>query len=292
MTSTKSIFYAHDVLDDLKEMQKAPFARHGLSSGWESLDECFLLQPGHLMTITGIPGMGKSEVLDGYLVNLACMNHGWVNVFFSPENFPVSQHVKKLCEKKVGKQLHRMTQDELEESLMWVEDHFVWLYPEDTTLDNILKLADELFQVRGISALIIDPANELDHSPQGNRRDDVYISDMIRKINKFCRPRQIVPVVVAHPSKMTKDEAGNYHVPRAYDINGGAMWFNKSSYILSVHRTNPTVNEVTVYVQKVKYKTMGKIGAATFDYDYQSGRLKDKKALAYTLPVNETEAPW
>lgn len=292
MVANKSIYYAHDVLDELKEMQKAPFSRHGLSSGFESLDECFLLQPGHLMTITGIPGMGKSEVLDCYLTNLAIMNEDWVNVFFSPENYPISQHVKKLCEKYVGKQLHKIDQHELEEAVRWVEEHFVWLYPEDTSLDSILKMAEDLYENRGLSVLVIDPFNELDHAAQGGRRDDVYISDCIRKINKFCRPRKVVPIVVAHPSKMQRDESGNYHVPRAYDINGGAMWFNKSSYILSVHRQNPTVNEVTVYVQKVKYKTMGKIGSATLDYEWQSGRLKDKQKFAYTLPITEEQEPW
>jgi twinkle protein len=185
-----------------------------------------------------------------------------------------------------------MSTAQLNDAILWVEDHFVWLNPEITTLDSLLDTASKLHETRKFEVIVLDPWSQIDHSTQGGRRDDIYIGEGLRKYSKFARRHNLYPIVVAHPVKMQKDDGGNYQIPRAYDINGGAQWFNLSSYILSVHRQNPTVNEVSVYVQKVKYKSMGKIGHTTLDYEWQSGRLKEQNKLAFTLPTKDEDEPW
>ena len=274
----------------LHQSHKQPFARRGWSTGWDSLDELTLINPGHLMTITATPGTGKSEFVDGLMVNMAVLNDKWRVAMFSPENYPIHMHVQKLAEKYIGKQINKMTGNQVDEALAWIDDHFVWLNPAKTTLDGILELIADVDDITKLTAFIIDPFNELDPSDKAGRRDDEYIADCLRKINIFARARKLVPIIVTHPVKQIKDDQGNYKPVTAYDIAGGAMWYNKSSYIYSLHRQNRLVNELTVYVQKVKYKTMGKCGYVVLDYDYQSGRLKDKGAMSFTLP--ETEAPF
>lgn len=284
MSDPKAIYYAHDVADKLKELARTGFARSGYSTGFDGLDELMLIQPGHLITVTGIPSMGKSEVIDAILVNMSVLNDNWVNIMYSPENYPLEQHCKKLAEKYIGVPLGRMSTQQINSALMWIEDHFVWISPENTTIDGLIEACETVRKTRGCNVMVIDPWNTVDPSPQGGRREDQYIADCLRKLHKYCRPNKIIPIVIAHPTKMTQDDNGNYKVPKAYDINGGSQWYNQSSYILVIHRQNPLVNEVSLFVQKVKYKTMGKIGVVQMDYDYPSGRLKDKGKLSFTLP--------
>jgi replicative DNA helicase len=99
-----SVVYAHDVADKLRELQKCPTTKKGLSTGFVNLDDLFLLQPGHLMTITGIPGMGKSEVLDCLLVNCAIL-HGFTTVYYSPENYPIGE----ICRHTTLQDVYRTT---------------------------------------------------------------------------------------------------------------------------------------------------------------------------------------
>jgi len=43
----------------------------GFSTGWKTLDPHYTVAPGQLTVVTGWPGSGKSEWLDGLLVNLS-----------------------------------------------------------------------------------------------------------------------------------------------------------------------------------------------------------------------------
>ena len=57
-------------------------------------------RPGDLSVVTGIPGSGKSELLDAMMVNLA-QRYGWRFGICSFEN-PPGEHIAKLAEKYVG----------------------------------------------------------------------------------------------------------------------------------------------------------------------------------------------
>jgi len=76
-------------------------ATPGDSTGWKSLDELYTIKPGQVTVVTGWPGSGKSEWLDCLLVNLAKFE--WRIACYSPENWPVAEHVSKVIEKWIGK---------------------------------------------------------------------------------------------------------------------------------------------------------------------------------------------
>jgi twinkle protein len=79
---------------------------------------------------------------------------------------------------------------------------------------------------------------------------------------------------VAHPAKMHR-ENGNIPVPTLYDISGSANFANKADIGLVVHRdpqNDPTRTDI--YVRKVRFKSVGKIGMCSLRYDRATGRYE------------------
>jgi twinkle protein len=181
-----------------------------------------------------------------------------------------------------------MSQGELTDGVDFCQNHFAFMYPEDDfTLDGILKLAVEESQTWGIDAIVIDPWNEVSHNIQG--RDDLYIGSALTKLRRFIREYDAHAFVVAHPVKPpldSKDKNDNYKCPTLYDIAGGYTWRAKCDYGWAAHR-NPTENVMEVFVQKIKYKSMGRLGVVKFDYDVASGRFKSQYETTYDLPLSE-----
>ena len=100
----------------------------GVSTGWKSLDKFYTISKGQITIVTGIPSHGKSEWLDAVAVELA-ENHNWKIMFFSPENFPVSRHVRKLMEKYSGFPFfegfaQRLPKEDLKNNIDWINNHF------------------------------------------------------------------------------------------------------------------------------------------------------------------------
>jgi len=256
----------------------------GNKTGWQSLDNHYTVRAGEWTIVTGIPGHGKSELIDALMVNLS-KHDGWNFAIFSPENYPPERHLVKLCEKIVGKafdtgHMGRMKREEVEETLVFLNNHFSFIYPEDDilALDNILKLAQSQVFRRGIKGLVIDPWNEIDHARPNNLSETEYISKSLTKIRQFARQNGVHVWVIAHPAKLYKDKDGNYPVPTTYDVSGSAHWKNKADNALTVWRDVKKNDYITqVHVQKIRFKEIGKLGMATLLYDYRSGRYYDQK---------------
>lgn len=282
------IIEPQDLRQKLVDIKRSPKVRKGVPTGFCSLDEFIYLDKQYLAVITGIPSCGKSEVLDSISLNTAIMQ-GWNWLYFSPENFPLEEHLRKLVEKYIGKSLKQMTDNEMQNGVDFIQKHFAWIHPDDGySLADILQSVQERIEMGyPVDAIVIDPWNELDHSSQAGMRDDQYISKSLTTLRLFHRKYNLLSCVVIHPTKLQKDNQGNYPVPTLYDCNGGAMWRNKADYGISVHRRDFDKHEAEIYIQKVKFKTMGRLGTTTLDYDLVSGRFKDKLNPSYTIPAAE-----
>jgi len=287
-----SVYRITDMLSDLKEMRRATTSRKGLSTGFHDLDELMTLDTGYLSICTGYPSSGKSEFLDAILTNMA-IQHEWNALIFSPENFPLSEHARKILEKVAGKNIRGVTNAEMNDAVQFIDQHFAWMYPAEDKikLSDILAIAHEEYERRPYHAIVIDPWNELDHSGQGGKRDDQYISAQLTVLRRFIRDHNVHCFIVIHPSKPNdKRPDGSYPVPTLYDCNGGAMWRNKADYGWAAYR-NPNENLMQLYVQKIKFKSMGRVGKVDFQYDWQSGRFKGPSDNDYLLPRHESEPP-
>lgn len=274
----------------------------GAKPGWPSLNRLITFQPGQWSVVTGIPGHGKSELLDAILINLATA-YGWTFAIFSPENQPLELHFQKLAEKYIGKpffnprhmpHIQRMTPHELSTAKAWVGERFTFILPgaDSLSIDNILNLARLSVRRKGVQGIVIDPWNELDHCRPPVLSETEYISATLSKIRRFARDNGVHVWLVAHPAKLRKEknERGEmvYPVPTLYDISGSAHWRNKADNGLAVYREVANGNDlVQVHVQKVRFKHCGKPGVTELRYDLMTGKYDEPYGAPLDLDAED-----
>ena len=276
----EGIFEVADVANDVMALYEQGLPR-GVSTGSPSVDGRYTVRPGELTLVTGIPSHGKSEWLDWLMIQLAVL-HGWVFAVCSPENFPLARHIAKLAEEHVGRPFRvgpseRMTPLDLSLSLQWVHDHFVFIAPEDSiTIDSLLTKAKSLVARRGIRGLVIDPWNEFDHRRPINMAETEHISECLGKIRRFARNHGVHVWLVAHPQKLYRIK-GKYPVPTPYDISGSAHFRNKADNCLTVWRDeNEPDKPVKLFVQKIRFREVGKIGVIDLRWNHLNGRYEER----------------
>ena len=279
------VFTADQLANELYDLYENGGLPGGEYSGWVEIHQYYSVMPGQLNIVTGIPGHGKSEWVDALCVNLAHL-HGWRTAFYSPENYPYKLHVTKIAEKYVGKPFNpgpneRMSKPEFGQAMDWVNQNFMWIMPEQPSLDEIMDKAQALVKRNGIRVLVIDPWNEVEHSRPNGMSETEYIGQSLSKLRIFARKNNVAVFVVAHPKSLSKDASGNYPVPNPYDISGSANWRNKADNCIAVWRdlTDDT-QPVSIHIQKIKFKICGKLGVAQLKYDRITGRYLDSQTGA------------
>lgn len=282
----EGIFSIFDVAENVDVLYRNGLPK-GESSGWRSVDEYYRVLPGLWTLVTGIPGHGKSEWLDGLCVNLAA-SAGWSIAVFSAENQPLEFHVSKLVEKYLGKPFgngptERMSLEELAGAKKWIGEHFYFIYPAEPTLESILDRAKVLVLRKGIRGLVIDPWNEIQHNREDGVSETEHISLCLSKIRRFARAHNVHVWVVAHPKQLHKEKDGDYPVPTPYDVSGSAHWRNKADQCVTVWRDQRKEHsrEVFIHVQKVRFKWTGQVGCASLMWDKVTGRYFDESSRTF-----------
>jgi len=252
----------------------------GNSTGYECVDELFTIKPGMLHVVTGIPSMGKSEFVDQLIFNLA-RQYDWKSVVCSFEN-PPAMHIAKLAEKVIGKPFHkgptpRMSAEEMEAGLAWINDHFVFMEQSDgtsATIDQILDRATAAVRRIGVRILVIDPYNYIDLPIGGRTSETNLISDMLTKVRNWASAHDCAVFFIAHPAKLYRQNDGSYPAPKGYDISASASWFSKTDLGITVHRNYDT-DMVEIHAWKVRWKTLGKQGMTELKYDIVTGTYSE-----------------
>lgn len=259
--------------------------QRGVTVGHENLDELISFETKRLCIVTGIPGNGKSEFIDELAERLN-MKYGWRFAYFSPENAPLAYHASKLIEKFTGKHFDRqhLNYAEYRQVKEHLETNFYFIAPSDNyKIDNILDKAKYLVRRRGIKALVIDPYNRIEHEYERGQREDQYISLFLDKLMLFAQINDVLIILMAHPTKLSKNKDGVVEAPTLYDISGAAHFYNKTDFGIVVHRDR-VKDTVEVHVQKVKFRHLGKVGTAYFKYNLNNGR--------YSPYINEIAPVW
>jgi twinkle protein len=267
--------YASDVMDLYHGRYDRP-----VSIGFPSLDEIYKIMKGTFHVWTGIPNHGKSTFLDQCLIQLA-KNQNWKFAIFSPEHSS-KMHIRRLASMYVGKPFEqgfngRMTEDELKGAVNWIHKHFYFIETREHTpsIQKILEITKGAIQKFGCNALVIDPYNEVDASRSGKYREDEHVRDFISLNKRFAKMYDITVFVVAHPTKMSKGDGGQYAPPTAYDISGAAHWYNQSDAVITVHRDFDN-DSIEVITRKIREQGLyGKIGSARFIFDHASRSFKE-----------------
>lgn len=219
---------------------------------------------------------GKDEFINFVMARLT-EKHDWswgISSFEEPPEF----HVTKMLEKFSGKAFmfrkdpsHRLTEQEKNYGIYKVDKYFNYINIDviGATVDAILSKATELVKKKGINGLVINPWNCLEHSRPHHQSETEYTGLVLDKIISFARKTNVHVFLIAHPTKIKKSDGKKYDVPTLYSISGSANFFNKTHNGITIYRdfTPEVINQVTVYIQKVKWSWLGKIGSVDFMFN-------------------------
>ncbi len=250
-------------------------AYRGESTGWTAFDQIYRVAKRQINTWTGMPGHGKSEVIDHLMLNLACGPAAWRVGYWSPENNPHELHIQKLAEKLTGKPLHgigRMTPVEYRAAVAVIEKQFTFFDPDaaGSTFAQVLQYAERISPA--LDALVIDPWNMLEQDRGARMTETEYVLACLRMARYWVKRTNVSLHIVAHPAKLEEDfKTGVIRMPNLYSISGSAHWFNATFNGFIVFRNHET-GRVEVHALKVKFKNNGRPGKQEFTYDVPSGR--------------------
>lgn len=249
----------------------------GAKTGDARLDNHIGFMPGELTVITGIPGHGKSIFLDQISIGLS-VNCNWRFAVCSPESYPLPFYFSRLIKRIIGRSFDKknILRSDLELCKQWLEDRYYMIMPEDGfSLDTILDKTRSLVLRKGVNALIIDPWNRIEKNQPKHLNEAQWIAICLTKIIDFAKRNGIHIFLVAHPTKMTKNQSGmNYNLPNLYSISGSAHFYNMTHNGLTVFRNFDT-GKTEVHVQKVKWEHLGRIGLVEYQYNKDNARFDD-----------------
>ena len=245
----------------------------GYFTGVTNLDKIFRLDKQRLITVTGVPNCGKSEFVD-FLLTTYNKRYGLKSLLYSPENQPVELHLSKLISKYTNKPLAELSSDEIDTAMNYINENFFFCnYDKVKTLDDIEKQVEHQSSSNQLDVLVIDAYNKIELEKGSNEIETEFISKILDRLCEMAIKYNIMVILVAHPRKM--EWRNNDRVPQcptAYDINGSANFYNKSDFVLAVHRDREEENEtVTIRVDKVKFSNYGTQGKCYLKYDLKSG---------------------
>jgi KaiC/GvpD/RAD55 family RecA-like ATPase len=254
----------------------------GINCGVEDIDECFRLDRGKLVVVTGIPTMGKSEFVDFLCVQYNKL-HGMKTLYFSPENQPLPLHINKLFNKIEGVCFKESMLDDKHytDVRKYIYENFLFFnYSREYSIQDVLDTAEKYIYASGVDILVMDSYNKLLHDTSRNETE--IIGRELDLLERFAKRLNIIIILVAHPKKMDRKGEGRA-IPDAYDINGSANFYNKADYVLVVHRDEE--QDCTILnVDKVKFKNYGAKGVIHLAYDGVSGNYYEK---TITLPFDD-----
>lgn len=235
-----------------------------LSTGWNCLNPHWKMRRGDFTVITGIPGHGKSS----WVTELCCRmarGHNWRSCIASFETPPQTEHRHRLVSWYYGRASHLVTDQS--EATAWLDRWFTFMHPGTAELASLEWLIDQMESAATryfADLIVIDPWNELDHERPRDMPMTEYINYAIKEIKLATRRLNVHTIIVAHPKKLSKEDAKNVSL---YDISDSAAWANKADVGVVVER-HPESNKSTIHIRKSRYHDrIGRPGKADLWFD-------------------------
>jgi len=294
-TIDKARAYPLENVTTFKDIEKdvTDFVTNGFKPGYQiglqNFDRIFSTYTGQFITVTGIPSSGKSDFVDQMVVGYNA-NYNWKTAFASPENAPNYLHAHKLMRKVWGD----MPKREDIKGAKWnevadhINDNFFFIDMEKYTLESVLRKGAELVKRKGIKCLVIDPFNKVRDRNASSIDVNIYTMEYLTKIESFAKKYDVLVFIVAHPTKMYKNQDGKIEEPNMYNIKGGGEWYDASYHGLLVHRDYEKKN-TKVKVLKVKFQNLGENGAQCFfTWEPKSGSYIPQE----NMEIANEKMPW
>ena len=246
----------------------------GYTTGFNPLDNIYSIEDGQFCIVTGTPQSGKSEFVDFIAVNYA-QKYGFKTAYCSPENKPNKLHSAKLIKKVLGDKPTNIADLKYKASKEFINDNFIHVdYDDGYDLKRVLEKFGELVKRKGVKCFVIDPYNKV-KLKGGSQNVNDYTNEYLNLIDIFCRKYKAFVYLVAHPTKMQKEEGKDtYKMSTAYDIKGGGEFFDMSYHILALRKMQEcSAGIVQLKTLKVKFQHLGEPDKEVFmGWNYKNGR--------------------
>lgn len=229
-------------------------------AGFGLLDENYRVRLGDLAVVTGIPSHGKTAWVTDF-VNRLVTRHGFRVVWASFEQETQRDHRRALrtwFRKRPGEHLLE-AEPTIPAADEWIERHHRFIVaPEndDVTLEWIIEKFEQAVVQHDCQIAVLDPWNEMDHMRERDETETEYVGRAIKRLKRFAKAFGVHLIVVAHPTKLPRDESGKTRMPNLYDIAGSSHFNNKADVGVVVHRE--TESDTIIKVAKSRYH--GEIG--------------------------------
>ena len=275
-------FTISDVIDDVYDLYDngLPKTIKPKHPHFNDLNKIFSVYKGQLTVITGIPSHGKSTFTEWYGINIL-NDYNTKGSFYSPEHNPLELYQTNFIQKFHGKNfwkemegVPRVTKKDVEEYIEWANERLYFLMQEKgirNDWDWLLNKFKEHIYCYGTKHFFIDAFNKV-LLPKGQNKKDA-IDMVLTELTNFCTENDVNVYLVAHPTKMRKNELGTYDTPSLYDVSGSADFRNQTHNGYVIQRVFGEENYVEFTNLKTKFSFQGNIGETIqFDYHIPSGR--------------------
>jgi len=174
----------------------------------DSLKGNLKIRPGFVYCFSGYPGSGKSEFVN-FLCTLQAQNTGRRTLFYSPENYPVSDMAETLIQTYLGKWIYKgdfqCSIDDFKEGLEFCDNHFDFLEYDD--IPRIHELLDE-FRIRADQKqnqiFVIDPFNAVAEGGYGDSNIAKYLREALTQVKIFAYQTKSIVFLIEQPRPVLK----------------------------------------------------------------------------------------
>ena len=289
-----------DVLNNLFNYRDN-YHEKGVYLGFEKIDEFYSMQLGNCTDWTGFPMSGKTQVLMELLLNTS-LYYGWKHLIYFPDVGNNVEIIADFIQKKTSKSFdpkkpNAITNDEIEKEIEWITEHFKVLTKTDVkakmTPMEFWDYAVELKKTEGLHTASIDSWKDMFHDYEKYGGYATYLEFALPYRNHIAEEHNLHLHTIIHP-KLTEKENGKRSVPTPYDLKGGSEWFNSGKFMITVHRPILEENIAEIHFNKIKPRSVGKIGHCELRFDLSTLTYYDLDAVAsghtkvYAAPRGET----
>ena len=289
-----------DVLNNLFNYRDN-YHEKGVYLGFEKIDEFYSMQLGNCTDWTGFPMSGKTQVLMELLLNTS-LYYGWKHLIYFPDVGNNVEIIADFIQKKTSKSFdpkkpNAITNDEIEKEIEWITEHFKVLTKTDVkakmTPMEFWDYAVELKKTEGLHTASIDSWKDMFHDYEKYGGYATYLEFALPYRNHIAEEHNLHLHTIIHP-KLTEKENGKRSVPTPYDLKGGSEWFNSGKCMITVHRPILEENIAEIHFNKIKPRSVGKIGHCELRFDLSTLTYYDLDAVAsghtkvYAAPRGQT----
>jgi twinkle protein len=247
--------------------------RDQFATGFPFLAPHYRVRMGDFCVVTGRPGDGKSTWVNDLLCRLVDA-HGWTVAIASFEQHPQADHRRALREWFLRMPVHLAIDDDIARADEWIDQHFVFIVPDDDDLANLEWTLDKCASAvirYGARVIVIDPWNELDHDRPHDMSLTEYTGKAIKEFKLLARRLDCHVIVVAHPTKL-----GQGDKPSLYTISDSAHWANKPDIGIVLYKPSIEGDRVELTVKKSRYHDqIGKPGTVWMRYEPFKRRFEE-----------------